>query len=143
MSAGMPPPKRCWKYQATSSARVAEVDVDASSRKLLRGLGKESEIDRDKNSQPPTLEVVGVADNKLGCLGVALPTLRLGIRIVHERVTALVPWVWGVNGAASVFATVISTVVAINYGFTVALLVGVTFYATALVVARVLPSRAG
>lgn len=67
----------------------------------------------------------------------------LGIRMVHGHVTELVPWVWGVNGAASVLGTVVSTVVAISYGFTVALLVGLTFYLIALAVSRGLLSRAG
>jgi len=66
----------------------------------------------------------------------------LGIRIVHARVTRLVPWVWGVNGAASVLGSVVATVLAITYGFTWTLLVGLACYGGALAVVRSLRSPA-
>jgi hypothetical protein len=66
----------------------------------------------------------------------------LGIRIVHARVTRLVPWVWGVNGAASVLGSVVATVLAITYGFTWTLLVGLACYGGALAAVRSLRSPA-
>ncbi len=55
----------------------------------------------------------------------------LGLRVVHDRASALVPWVWGVNGAASVMASVVATILAITYGYTLALATGLVFYASA------------
>jgi hypothetical protein len=55
----------------------------------------------------------------------------LGLRVVHRTATELVPWVWGVNGAASVLGTVVAIVLAINLGFSLALCVGLAFYGCA------------
>ncbi len=65
----------------------------------------------------------------------------LGLRVVHGRVGALVPWVWGVNGAASVMASVVATVLAMTYGFTVAMAVGLACYASAWATSRAFRSQ--
>ncbi len=66
----------------------------------------------------------------------------LGIRVVHARVTRLVPWVWGVNGAASVLGSVVAVVLAITLGFTGTLLAGLACYGGALAAVRSLRSPA-
>jgi hypothetical protein len=49
----------------------------------------------------------------------------------------LVPWCWGLNGAASVVATALATLVAMHVGFAILLLAGATVYlAAAMVVPR-------
>ncbi|MDP3937111.1 MAG: hypothetical protein Q8R92_03140, partial [Deltaproteobacteria bacterium] len=55
----------------------------------------------------------------------------LGLRILHRRATELTPWAWGVNGAASVLASVGSIVLAIGFGYSIALATGLAFYALA------------
>jgi hypothetical protein len=56
----------------------------------------------------------------------------LGVKtIAAEGALPLVPWVWGVNGATSVLSTVLAFVVALLFGYTAALLVGVSCYAVA------------
>jgi hypothetical protein len=63
-------------------------------------------------------------------MGMMLPT---GVRLVSTRHPELVPWGWGLNGAASVFGSVGATLVAMNLGSRAALLAGAIFYALALV----------
>lgn len=57
----------------------------------------------------------------------------LGIRAVSETSSAIIPWVWGVNGGMSVLASVLATAVSINSGFRVAQLIGLAGYSLALV----------
>ncbi|HUT73923.1 MAG TPA: hypothetical protein VM221_03695, partial [Armatimonadota bacterium] len=58
----------------------------------------------------------------------------LGIRVVRDRAQAMIPWFWGVNGAASVLGSVLAVTLAVFFGFSVALMVGLGAYAAALVV---------
>ena len=60
------------------------------------------------------------------------------MRILTAAQSPLVPWGWGVNGAASVFGTVIATVIAIYGGFTATFTVGaVAYLAAGLLGARI------
>jgi hypothetical protein len=63
-------------------------------------------------------------------MGMMLPT---GIRLLSGRHDEIVPWAWGLNGAASVFGSVLAMVVAIHSGFTITLLAGGALYLLALV----------
>jgi hypothetical protein len=47
-------------------------------------------------------------------MGVPFPT---GLAALSTRRPALLPWAWGVNGCASVVATVLATLLAISFGF--------------------------
>ena len=68
---------------------------------------------------------------------VGLPALLMGmllpsaIRLLALRHKEIIPWAWGLNGAASVFGSVLAMVVAIHLGFTVTLLTGAGAYALA------------
>ena len=62
-------------------------------------------------------------------LGMAMP---IGLRRLAATHPEGVPWAWGINGIASVLASVLAIVVAINWGFTVATLVAFVCYAGAL-----------
>jgi spermidine synthase len=65
-------------------------------------------------------------------LGMALP---LGMRQLHDSDRELVPWAWGLNGGASVLASVVAVVIGMQYGFVVALYCGIACYALAFVLA--------
>ena len=54
--------------------------------------------------------------------------LPLGIRAAGERFGELVPWAWGMNGAASVLGSVLCIALAMNLGFDLTLVVGLGFY---------------
>jgi MFS family permease len=58
-------------------------------------------------------------------LGMPMPA---GIRILAARAPELVPWAWGVNGAASVLGSVGAIALAMVWGFDQALLVAAGLY---------------
>jgi hypothetical protein len=64
-------------------------------------------------------------------LGVPFPR---GIGWLEGRAPGLIPWAWGVNGAASVVASVGAALLALSLGFSWVLIVGALCYAGALVV---------
>lgn len=63
------------------------------------------------------------------CLGVALP---IGLRRLSGLYREAVPWAWGINGMASVLASVLAIAVAITWGFAVATLLALVCYLAAL-----------
>jgi len=62
-------------------------------------------------------------------LGMPMPT---GIRLLHLRAPELIPWAWGVNGAASVLGSVGAVALAMVAGFDHTLLVGAGLYLAGL-----------
>ncbi|MEZ4637769.1 MAG: hypothetical protein R2856_22905 [Caldilineaceae bacterium] len=61
-------------------------------------------------------------------MGMPMP---LGISVLDRTRPALIPWMWGVNGATSVVASVLAMVVSLNIGLRGTLLVGMAIYAVA------------
>jgi hypothetical protein len=61
-------------------------------------------------------------------MGTALP---LGMRAVADSAPGLIPWLWGVNGATSVFGSVLAAAVALAYGISASYWTGVFCYALA------------
>lgn len=61
-------------------------------------------------------------------LGMPFPQ---GLRRLAARSPTLVPWAWGVNGFFTVIGTVSSLILAMTFGFTVALIVGTACYVAA------------
>jgi predicted membrane-bound spermidine synthase len=59
-------------------------------------------------------------------MGALLPS---GVRGVNETAPDLVPWAWGLNGAASVVGSVLAMLLSMNYGFSASLLCGIIIYA--------------
>jgi MFS family permease len=62
-------------------------------------------------------------------LGMPMPT---GIRILAQSAPELIPWAWGVNGAASVLGSVGAIALAMLWGFDQALLVAAGLYLAGL-----------
>ena len=63
-------------------------------------------------------------------LGMCFPA---GVRLLGDRAEELIPWVWAVNGATSVLGSALAMLIAMNRGFSDALLAGFGMYAVALV----------
>lgn len=61
-------------------------------------------------------------------MGTAFP---LGMKAAEKK-PALTPWLWGINGATSVFASVLAVVIALSAGIAASFWVGVGCYAVAL-----------
>jgi len=64
------------------------------------------------------------------CMGMPFP---LGLSRLAETNADLVPWVWGVNGCASVLSAIVATIIAIHFGFTIVILSALVLYALAAV----------
>jgi spermidine synthase len=64
-----------------------------------------------------------------------------GIRFLHERKGELIPWAWGVNGAASVLAAVTAVAASLAGGFTLVLSVGGLLYLLGAALSRVVGER--
>jgi hypothetical protein len=59
-----------------------------------------------------------------------------GLRSVGGQASGFIPWAWGVNGCMSVYGSVMAILVAMVYGFNVALAVGAAVYACGFLAAR-------
>jgi hypothetical protein len=73
-------------------------------------------------------------------LGVPFPR---GISWLETRAPELIPWAWGVNGAASVVASVGAALLALSFGFSWVLIAGALCYAGALATAGIDNKRGG
>ena len=51
-----------------------------------------------------------------------------GIQLVESHAPGLIPWVWGINGAASVLASILSMLLALTFGFKAVLVAGAACY---------------
>src|SRR4051812_33117357 len=63
-------------------------------------------------------------------MGMAFP---LGMKLAASRAAALTPWLWGLNGAASVFASVLSVCIALTWSISAAFWTGWVVYVLAVV----------
>jgi spermidine synthase len=66
-------------------------------------------------------------------MGMCFP---MGMRIARQFHPTLVPWGWGVNGACSVFASILAIALAMNAGFKATIALGILCYFLALLLAR-------
>jgi predicted membrane-bound spermidine synthase len=63
-------------------------------------------------------------------MGMAFP---LGMRAATGRAPALTPWLWGINGATSVCASVVAVAIALHWGIAASFWTGVVCYVMATV----------
>jgi hypothetical protein len=61
-------------------------------------------------------------------MGMAFP---MGLKLASQKFTQITPWLWGINGVMSVLATVLSVIIAMNYGISASYWCGVTCYVIA------------
>ena len=64
----------------------------------------------------------------------------LGIKALHRRQSGIIPWAWGLNGGASVLGSVLAMIVAMNFGYTVTFLTGLSIYGITLLMVTLRPS---
>ena len=55
-----------------------------------------------------------------------------GLTYLDRSVSQLIPWVWGVNGAASVISSILAALIALSFGFNWVLYTGAACYLAAL-----------
>jgi SAM-dependent methyltransferase len=86
------------------------------------------------STTPVRILVAGAMLMPLGLfMGVAFP---LGMRLASARSPTLTPWLWGINGATSVCASVLAAAIALGAGIAAAFWTGVACYVVAFVGAR-------
>ena len=66
-------------------------------------------------------------------MGMPMP---IGVRVLNRESPALIPWAWGVNGAASVMGSAAALAIALLAGFDEAMLAGAALYLVALACQR-------
>jgi len=66
-----------------------------------------------------------------------------GIRLLGRREPALIPWAWGINGCASVVASVAAAILQLEWGFRAVLVLGGLAYLSAGAALRAMGGRAG
>ena len=66
-------------------------------------------------------------------MGMPMPT---GIRLLSRERPEIIPWAWGLNGAASVMGSVLALAIAILTGFNQSLALGAAFYLLAILAIR-------
>ncbi len=89
---------------------------------------------------------IAVSAAALALMGVAMGTaFPLGMRLAMATRPALGPWLWGINGATSVLASVAAIVIATAYGISASFWSGVACYVLALAafIRAATPLRAG
>ncbi|MDI6773674.1 MAG: hypothetical protein QME77_13985, partial [bacterium] len=87
---------------------------------------------------PVRLAVIAAAVLPLGLLmGVPFPA---AVRALGRTDPAAIPWAWGVNGCASVIASILAAMAALEWGFGMVMLLGALAYAGAAAV--IAPSSA-
>ena len=63
------------------------------------------------------------------CMGMPFPVaLSTLADNTQGQGQAYIPWVWGVNGCASVISAVLASIVAIHFGFTIVILIAISLY---------------
>jgi hypothetical protein len=62
-------------------------------------------------------------------MGLAFP---LGMKLAAARAASLTPWLWGINGATSVCASVLAVAISLHAGISASFWTGVTCYAAAV-----------
>jgi hypothetical protein len=62
-------------------------------------------------------------------MGMAFP---LGMKLASEQASTLTAWLWGVNGATSICASVLAVAISLNWGISVTSWTGIVCYLVAL-----------
>ena len=67
------------------------------------------------------------------CMGMPFP---IGLKRLTDGAADFIPWAWGINGFASVVSAALATLLAIEFGFTVVVLLALGLYGAAAAIIR-------
>ena len=62
------------------------------------------------------------------CMGMPFP---MALAKISQSAPALIPWIWGINGCASVISAILATLIAMQFGFTVLIFLAIALYGVA------------
>lgn len=85
-------------------------------------------------SQPMWIKIListGIIGPLAFLMGMPFPS---GLGFLSRKNNKLIPWAWGINGCLSVISTALAIIVAVEFGFTVVMLVGAFAYAVSLLI---------
>jgi len=85
------------------------------------------------------LAVVGVVTPVATLLGFCFP---IGMRLVGEISQEATAWMWGVNGACGVLASILAVVISVSFGISTNLLLAALLYLSLALPARALSRQA-
>jgi hypothetical protein len=119
------------------SERISAARFRAASRLVLGGLlaalilfGMLTPLAAAALEGAVTPVRIVTAGSILFCLGLLMGmAFPLGMRLAAPRAAVLTPWLWGINGAASVFASVLGVAIALTAGISAAFWTGLACYA--------------
>lgn len=84
----------------------------------------------ESSSNAIRILVAGLLLSPMGFfMGTAFP---LGMKLASKKLPDMTPWFWGVNGATSVWASILAVFLAILWGISFSFWIGCAFYAIAL-----------
>lgn len=84
----------------------------------------------ESSSNAIRILVAGLLLTPMGIfMGTAFP---LGMKLASKKLPDMTPWFWGVNGATSVWASILAVFLAILWGISFSFWIGCAFYAIAL-----------
>jgi ABC-type Mn2+/Zn2+ transport system permease subunit len=69
-------------------------------------------------------------------MGIPFP---VGLSWTSKHHSTFVPWAWGINGYATVIGSVLSVILALNFGFRVVMLIAAGIYVIAYFALRTTP----
>ena len=55
----------------------------------------------------------------------------MGLQLVSDKHSTYIPWVWGVNGVASVIAPILGSLLSMSLGFRAVMLISLLLYGSA------------
>ena len=62
------------------------------------------------------------------CMGMPFP---MALAKISQSAPALIPWIWGINGCASVISAILATLIAMQFGFTILIFLAIALYGVA------------
>jgi hypothetical protein len=107
-----------WPFAAIAGLTLTYAAALPALLGSLMGLGEIAKL----------LVTIGLVAPLGYCLGMPFP---LGLSAIAQRAGALLPWAWGINGFASVAATLLATLLAIHWGQTAVLILAAALYGVA------------
>ena len=126
------PEARGWFYAIPGSIAILLLALSLSIGGIVREADQLGLVGR-------SMVVIGVMSPVSVLLGMCFP---LGARMVSRLSDDAMPWMWGINGAFGVFASILSVAISIMAGIYVNLLISSALYLSLALVAGALRRRA-
>ncbi|MDP6434070.1 MAG: hypothetical protein QF536_03780 [Arenicellales bacterium] len=127
------------KGQSLAGMVLAVIGIGLVGSIYLAVLGPIFELFADRTLTTKLVMAILLVAPIAFCMGLPLP---LALARVASTQPAFLPWAWAINGCASVVSAVLATMLAIQFGFTLVLILALSLYAlSALTFPGIMPTR--